>query len=92
MKEYQKRPIIIQAQQWFEHGDIPEVKEVPRWHEEAVITAIELGAHLSSWGFIDTLEGGHLVRPGDWIVKGIRGEFYPVKNGIFQETYEEVQK
>ncbi len=38
-------------------------------------------------GWIDTLEGGHVVCPGDWIITGIRGERYPVKPDIFEATY-----
>jgi len=41
-------------------------------------------------GWIDTLEGGHIVCPGDWIIKGVHGEFYPCKPDIFLETYEKV--
>ena len=42
-------------------------------------------------GWIDTLEGGHTVCPGDWIIKGIEGEFYPCKDTIFQATYEKLE-
>ena len=42
-------------------------------------------------GWIDTLEGGHIVCPGDWIIKGVKGEFYPVKDDIFAATYEPVE-
>ncbi|WP_313331365.1 Gp49 family protein [Comamonas sp.] len=41
-------------------------------------------------GWIDTLEQGHRVCPGDWIIKGIKGEFYPCKPDIFEATYEKV--
>lgn len=41
-------------------------------------------------GWIDTLEGGHTVCPGDWIIKGVQGEFYPCKPDIFEATYEAV--
>jgi hypothetical protein len=44
--------------------------------------------HLHGW--IDTLEGGHIVCPGDWIITGIKGEYYPCKPDIFEATYEEV--
>ncbi len=37
-----------------------------------------------------TLEGGVEARPGDWIIRGVTGEFYPVKDSIFRETYERV--
>lgn len=39
-------------------------------------------------GKINTLEGQHIVCPGDWIVTGIKGEHWPVKPDIFEETYE----
>ncbi len=41
-------------------------------------------------GWIDTLEGGHIVCPGDWIITGIQGERYPCKPDIFDATYEDV--
>lgn len=42
--------------------------------------------HLHGW--IDTLEGGHIVCVGDWIITGVKGEHYPCKPDIFSETYE----
>ncbi len=42
-------------------------------------------------GWIDTLEGGHIVCPDDWIITGVRGEHYPCKPDIFQETYDLVE-
>jgi len=39
---------------------------------------------------IPTLEGDHLCSVGDWIIKGIKGEFYPCKPDIFSATYERV--
>ena len=43
-------------------------------------------------GWIDTLEGGHTVCPGDWVIKGVAGEFYPCKPDIFEATYEPVEE
>ncbi len=43
-------------------------------------------------GWIDTLEGGHTVCPGDWIITGIQGERYPCKLDIFDATYEPVEE
>ncbi|AMS02680.1 hypothetical protein BJD55_gp086 [Gordonia phage Yvonnetastic] len=37
---------------------------------------------------IATLEGLMTVKPGDWVVRGIAGEFYPVKDSIFRDTYD----
>lgn len=43
-------------------------------------------------GWIDTLEGGHNVCIGDWIITGIKGEHYPCKPDIFSATYEAVDE
>lgn len=39
---------------------------------------------------IDTLEGSMRINDGDWLIKGIKGEFYPCKPDIFEATYEAV--
>lgn len=41
---------------------------------------------------IETLEGFMNVNPGDWIIKGVAGEYYPCKDEIFKQTYEEVKE
>ena len=40
---------------------------------------------------IATLEGGHWADPGDWIIRGVAGEFYPCKPHIFEATYERAE-
>ena len=40
------------------------------------------------WCFVKTLEGEMQFEIGDYIIKGVRGEFYPIKRDIFEETYE----
>jgi hypothetical protein len=45
---------------------------------------------MRSHGWIDTLEGGHIVCVGDWIITGVQGERYPCKPDIFEQTYEAV--
>lgn len=40
---------------------------------------------------VQTLEGDHRADAGDWIIKGVKGEFYPCKPDIFEATYEKVQ-
>lgn len=42
------------------------------------------------WGVIDTLEGAMRADLGDWIIRGVRGEYYPCKPDIFEQTYERV--
>jgi hypothetical protein len=48
------------------------------------------GRTMHDHGWIDTLEGGQIVCPGDWVVTGVEGERYPVKPGIFDKTFEAV--
>jgi hypothetical protein len=48
------------------------------------------GQPMHAHGFIDTLEGGHVVCPGDFIITGVKGERYPCKPDIFAATYEAV--
>ena len=43
-------------------------------------------------GWIDTIKGGHNVCPGDWIITGPQGEYYPCKPDIFEQTYEPVEE
>lgn len=71
MLKFRKRPVVIEATQWFKLGDHPEV------------TKFE-----NEFGWVDTLEGGHIVTPGDWIITGVKGEHYPCKPDIFELTYE----
>lgn len=40
---------------------------------------------------IPTLEGNHIAKHGDWIIKGVKGEFYPCKPDIFEATYEKIE-
>jgi hypothetical protein len=50
----------------------------------------QCGRTIDAHGWIDTLEGGHIVCPGDWIITGVKGEHYPCKPDIFEATYEKV--
>lgn len=74
--KFRKKPVVIEATQWFKHGDHPMVKPLYGYIET---------------GWIKTLEGGHAVTPGDWIITGVQGEHYPCKPDIFEATYEKVE-
>lgn len=50
------------------------------------------GDIMHNHGWIDTLEGGHIVCPGDWIITGLKGEHYPCKPDIFVMTYDPVNE
>jgi len=84
MNKYRKKPIIIEAIQWLKQGDHPEVFPIPDKYTDFV-PVLE-----GATGCIKTLEGHYFVTPGDWIIKGVNGEFYPCKPDIFEKTYEKV--
>lgn len=77
MAKFRKKPVVIEATQWFKHGDHSAVGYFK--------TPVDEQKHL---GWVDTLEGGHIVTPGDWIITGVKGEHYPCKPDIFEMTYE----
>ncbi len=85
--KFRKKPVVIEATQWFKYGDHPAVRLVPRQ------TRGEQGAwhDLAPQPSVVTLEGLLEVTPGDWIITGVNGEHYPCKPDIFEATYERVE-
>lgn len=95
MARFRKKPVVIEAVKvpMREFADAPMVfEELPGW----LSTAIEHGnirAEFRSedyWYFlVDTLEGESMTAsPGDYIIRGVKGELYPCKPDIFAATYE----
>ena len=76
--KFRKKPVVIEATQWFKHGDHPAVLKAH---------TVELDG-ITPQAYIETLEGQHLVTAGDWIITGVKGEHYPCKPDIFEMTYE----
>jgi hypothetical protein len=64
------------------------VKYYKATHSTQQTKCSKCGKIYQQHGWVDTLEGGHIVCPGDWIITGIEGERYPCKNEIFRKTYE----
>jgi len=91
---YRKKPVIIDAVQWtgenrrdmFVHltGKTDSYIEASGKNFYVDHNKVEGGL------IIKTLEGEHLATIGDYIIKGVHGEFYPCKPDIFEETYEPV--
>ena len=123
MTKYRKKPITIEASQWFKNGDHPldyakpeigfengvlvefsgETRKAKGWEGAIVryyrdpdVPGVKECKHcariMHEHGWIDTLEGGHIVCPGDWIITGVKGEHYPCKPDIFEATYEPVER
>lgn len=119
MPYYRKKPVVIEAFQWFKNGDHPDDYSEPqdgfengelrtfsgaerkangweggvvRYFRHPEVSGARPCQHcariMREHGWIETLEGGHVVCPGDWIIRGVKGELYPCKPDIFDATYE----
>ena len=80
--KYRKKPLVIEAVQYkrgMKHKALS-----PAYDYMSGKTSIGVG--------IDTPEGFMLINEGDWIIKGVKGEFYPCKPDIFEATYEKVEE
>lgn len=81
--KFRKKPIVIEARQWA--GSSCDATSLHTWSDGKIKFDVNTRAMT-----IETLEGTHRASPGDWIIMGIKGEFYPCKPDIFQATYEKV--
>jgi len=90
MAKFRKKPVVIEAMQ-LKRDNLKAIetflagREMPDLYQK-------LGGWDINWGnsevTISTLEGKMKACPGDWIIKGVKGEFYPCKPDIFEATYE----
>jgi hypothetical protein len=86
MSKFQKKPVVIEAVQ-FNGSNHREVMSFvyPDLSEDAIAGAETMRLPV----VIETLEGDMTASPGDWVIKGVKGEFYPCKPDIFAATYSE---
>lgn len=78
MGHFRKKPVVIEAR-LFDTADYDKACSVVGW----------CGGRVTENGCaIDTLEGTITASPGDWVIRGVQGEFYPCKPEIFAATYE----
>ena len=84
---FRKKPVVIDAVQWNKDGDHPNVVPLPGKVSDT-LEERAMGWSPMKCRWIGTLEGGHIVTPGDWIITGVQGEQYPCKPDIFAATYE----
>ncbi len=91
--KFRKKPVIIEAIQWQVHGDSPQVEHYLVKPDESgsPVFCQYCGLAWCFHGWVKTLEGGHIVCPNDWIIQGVKGEFYPCQPDIFEQTYERVE-
>lgn len=100
-KQYRKKPVVIEAMRLMSYTELllpgswndNKGGDIWRWMNRNG-AEIQLGEHEDglAYGIISTLEGNMRVDIGDWIIRGVHGEFYPCKPDIFEKTYEEESK
>lgn len=83
MPKYRKKPVVIEAVLW--DGTQESVEKLAEMTGQVGFAAPSSGGIV-----IQTLEGEMLASLGDWIIKGVKGEFYPCKPDIFEATYDAV--
>lgn len=83
MPKFRKKPVVIEAMCF--DGSYPSGKAILTWADETVYRSNLIGLA------IKTLEGEMTVSPGDWVIRGVAGEFYACKPDIFDQTYEAVE-
>lgn len=86
--KYRKKPVIIEAVQ-FTDDSIEKINEINQF-----MTPLRISYKVQEAPkiIIETLEGDMTATLGDYIIKGIRGEYYPCKPDIFESTYERVDE
>jgi len=91
--KFRKKPVVIEAVQYINTNR----EEIEAFVGKSLVQELESEtAYLAGIAppsfslIIPTLEGDHKAMPNDWIIKGIKGEFYPCKPDIFEMTYEPV--
>ncbi len=93
---YRKKPVVIEAVK-LENNKQSIVNAIEFVYNVGMETSVlgmdfEINKVRSDGGLIiNTLEGNMLASFGDYIIKGVQGEFYPCKPGVFAETYELVE-
>jgi len=81
MSKYRKKPVVIEAERY--NGGFDGAKNIKEFLNcEYKISKDSI--------IIKTLEGNMTAQLGDWIIKGLKGEFYPCKPDIFEQTYDKV--
>jgi hypothetical protein len=85
MPKFRKKPVVVDAVQYVFDGE----EVLPDMAQDAIVDFMEQNIMVEGDDIIiPTLEGEMRASPGDWIIKGVKGEFYPCKPDIFAATYE----
>ena len=77
--KFRKKPVVIEAEQFTDNALLP-------------FMGLGICKYDGERWYVDTLEGPLHISPGDWIIRGVKGEYYPCKPDIFVATYEPVSE
>lgn len=94
--KFRKKPVVIEAMRFNTNNEVgsPDMDAIVNWINQGRPPSNEGKGHAWHNGtdiFVVTLEGEMRATVGDWIIRGVQGEFYPVKPDIFEATYERVE-
>jgi hypothetical protein len=84
--KFRKKPVVIEAMQYAGPDDAFSLGLFSAFADKDTFKWDDLGVL-----HVKTLEGEHIANRGDWIIKGVKGEFYPCKPDIFLMTYESAE-
>lgn len=88
--QYRKKPVVVDAIQW-DGGAISTIRIERFIGKELEMKPVPIGGTIEDARlYIPTLEGLMEASIGDYIIKGVKGEFYPCKPDIFEMTYEKM--
>ena len=89
MAKFRKKPVVIEAYRIGDDGWPDSIWEGVNRNEITLhLNGSNTGSGVSGYVEIATLEGVMRGEVGDWIIQGVKGEFYPCKPDIFEATYE----
>lgn len=88
MGKFRKKPIVIEAVKF--KGSSTHVDAIKKWMKTGEYIEPSMTTSDIRFMKINTLEGIMKASPGDYIVKGVDGEFYPCRSDIFEKTYEPI--
>ena len=86
IEKYIKKPIPVEAVQWTGTNQ----NEIKQFCKDAIFNVYDVAGPILADLYIHTLEGTMHANVGDYIIKGIKGEFYPCEKTIFEEVYTKV--
>lgn len=90
IRKFKKKPIVVEAMQIKQDEKVlTQLLEFCKPRRFSILGWVSSDKPIRA--FIETLEGEHEAKVGDWIIKGVRGECYPCREDIFNETYDEVK-